>query len=87
MQGAGNSRCIPLNPTLWRAPGAELALAGGMRIGVAILTSGLLIGCGLGYQNSQIDRRPEQAYGVGATHHQPGRGLPGDADVPGLRGQ
>ncbi len=47
-----------------------------MRIGVAILTSGLLIGCGLGYQNSQIDRRPEQAYGVGATIINPGEASP-----------
>ncbi|MEE9281285.1 MAG: hypothetical protein V3V67_14025 [Myxococcota bacterium] len=47
-----------------------------MRCTSAILTAGLLVGCGLGYTDKEVDRRPDRALGVGARTIYPGETSP-----------
>ncbi len=43
-----------------------------MRTSIVFVMSVLLAGCGLGYRNNQVDRRPDRALGMGATIVNPG---------------
>ncbi len=57
-----------------------------MRALIAILLVGSLLGCGLGYQDRGVERRPERATGVGATIIGPGQSgpaMPGPYGAPG----
>jgi hypothetical protein len=54
-----------------------------MRTSIVFVLSALLVGCGLGYQNQQVDRRPDRALGVGATIVNPGESSPALRMPPG----
>ena len=59
-----------------------------MRSLIATLLGGLLLGCGLGYNKAQVDRRPDRALGVGArviypVETSPALGMPGSGSSQG----
>lgn len=54
-----------------------------MRTSSILFLIALLAGCGLGYQNHQVDRRPDRALGVGARIINPGESSPALRMPPG----